>query len=533
MKLLPSLLCALAIGCGPSFGGSEGDTDGDTISDADESADQQADSDQDGTPDYRDVDSDNDCIPDRLEAGDADLDTSPIDSDNDGLADFRDVDSDGDGLPDRDEDTNCDGVLDPGESSARDPDTDDDGVSDLVEFAAGTDPRDPADNPQARGDFVFVVPYEDDPIPAEDDLNFGTDIQIADVYVLADLSGSMSDELSSIRNNFDTVLSNLTCPPLGTGTPGSCIRDLWSGLGTFTYAGRNPFEHRVDIQPNPSVISGNMPGSDNGSCPSSGCVEPHLLAAYSAVTGQGSSGAGCPNTDFYQERFSCTGSPAGPDGVGYPCFRKDALPVVLLATDEPPSTQYSCPGFGSLGMAASGIGAKIIGIRGDPDGGESQLIADLSTIATSTGAVDQNNQPLVFKGYNSGAATAIEDGVRTLVGGIPLTVSGHPTDDPSDSVDAVASFVDHIETLQLGTPECQSGLPEQDTDGDGYADVFTQVVAGTPVCWKVVARSNTDVPGTDSPTVYQATLDVYGDGVTLLDQRRIFFVVPPLTPSVE
>ena len=42
-------------------------------------------------------------------------------------------------------------------------DSDMDGVSDLIEVGAGTDPLNAADNPRARGDFVFVVPYDEGP----------------------------------------------------------------------------------------------------------------------------------------------------------------------------------------------------------------------------------------------------------------------------------------------------------------------------------------------------------------------------------
>ena len=58
------------------------------------------DADNDGTIDALDDDSDDDGIPDSVEAGDAVLATDPVDSDGDGVADFRDPDSDDDGIPD-------------------------------------------------------------------------------------------------------------------------------------------------------------------------------------------------------------------------------------------------------------------------------------------------------------------------------------------------------------------------------------------------------------------------------------------------
>ncbi len=177
-------------GCG--FGGTEGgsddpnqlvswkDEDGDTILDLDEgyvdpadvdSADEESgistDSDEDETPDYQDLDSDDDGIDDDVEAGDAEVITLPWDSDLDGTPDFRDLDSDDNCIDDEDEgskdgddddirnyadlDDDGDGILDTieigadcavldsdgdGDPDYRDEDSDNDGASDAIE--AGT-----------------------------------------------------------------------------------------------------------------------------------------------------------------------------------------------------------------------------------------------------------------------------------------------------------------------------------------------------------------------------------------------------------
>ncbi len=111
------------------------DQDGDTILDVHEGS---ADADGDGTPNYLDLDSDGDTIPDEVEAGDADLLTFPRDADGDGLADFVDPDSDDNGIPDLVEagvnplaplDFDGDGVAD-----YADPDNDGDRIADVVEI---------------------------------------------------------------------------------------------------------------------------------------------------------------------------------------------------------------------------------------------------------------------------------------------------------------------------------------------------------------------------------------------------------------
>jgi hypothetical protein len=537
------------------------DDDGDNISDGDELGPDPAapvDSDGDTLPDFRDADSDNDSIGDRFEGltdfdGDLignylDLDSDddcrpdsveaggdpPLDSDGDSRFDFVDRDSDDDGIADQAEDSNCNGLVDAGETSPIDPDSDGDGASDLVESAAGTDPTNGSDNPQANGDFVFIEPFERAQSPTEDDLDFQTRLQAIDLYVVLDRSGSMSTEISSIKTNLATVVQNLTCPPLGSGDPSTCIPDLWAGAATvgYSHSGSATFQHHVDLQPNPNFSS--VPITEPGS--SSGSREPLNFALWASVTGNGTASAGCGSViDTVPARSTCTGSPAQSGGFltfGYPCFRWGALPVVLLATDEPPISTgdtEKCPTWSTVvAPTFTGLSAKFVGIRGDTLQGNTA--GDLATMATSTGAVDaaSGNTPLVFDGSGSNAAAAIEDGIRTLANGIPLDMSAVASDDPSDgSVDAVAAFVDHLETLQLGTADCASGLVDVDSNSDTFRDQFLDVRAGTPVCWKIVSRMNTTVPATDQPQLFRATISVFGDGVTVLDSRDVFFLVPP------
>lgn len=110
------------------------DSDNDTIRDTDDGF---TDADGDGTPNYLDTDSDNDSIPDSVEAGDSSPATKPVDSDRDLTPDFLDTDSDADAVRDADEagpngaqplDTDRDTVFD-----FRDTDADGDSLLDAVE----------------------------------------------------------------------------------------------------------------------------------------------------------------------------------------------------------------------------------------------------------------------------------------------------------------------------------------------------------------------------------------------------------------
>ncbi len=132
------------------------DLDGDGV------ADNPVDTDNDGTPDFQDLDSDNDGLNDIVEAGNPDVDgngiiddptdtdgdgladsvdpdnggtlTTPPDIDSDGAVDYRDLDSDNDGIPDLVEGGLDPEVVDPDGNGIIDtPDTDNDGIPDIVD----------------------------------------------------------------------------------------------------------------------------------------------------------------------------------------------------------------------------------------------------------------------------------------------------------------------------------------------------------------------------------------------------------------
>ncbi len=122
----------------------DGDDDNDGISNILEGSDKETDTDGDGTPDYKDTDSDNNGVLDLVEVG---IPAIPSDSDSDGIPNFKDTDDDGNGRPDTDEigsnpqsPTNTDGQDLP---NYQDLDDDNDGIIDRNEI--GSNPRSPVD----------------------------------------------------------------------------------------------------------------------------------------------------------------------------------------------------------------------------------------------------------------------------------------------------------------------------------------------------------------------------------------------------
>jgi hypothetical protein len=519
----------------------ERDQDRDGISDLDEGIDIARDSDGDGAPDHRDVDSDDDTIGDvyelrvdtdvdgavdaldldsdadglldRDEAGDADVATSPIDSDGDAVFDFRDPDSDGDGLSDHEEAfvRHTSPVLG---------DSDGDGVSDLIEVAAGTDAVNPEDNPPARGDFVFVVPFEQPPSPTSDTLSFRTRIQLADLYFLFDRSGSMGGEIGALGAATSTLVSELTCASstractrdsqcdggqicgvrrtcIEDPSFASCIASPFTGAGWYLDGYVNVMGLQADPSRTASALSFGVEGADEW-------LYRALWGVVDPVRAPGNEGA------------CITG------GIGCPAFRSDAVRILVAFTDE------NSDGPESVDQAASALrdaGVTLIGIwAGSPSALER---AALTEVVRRSGSLDRRGQPLMFDGLDAAAVPAVRAAIREIVEGVPLRVTIAATDEVGDDGDARA-FLSHF----VARSDTCGRAASEDTDRDGFADTFPSATPGTEVCWDVVAATNTTVAPIDRPQLFHARLAVSGDG-SPLDARSVYFLVPPRAPEIE
>ena len=497
----------------------DADSDNDFISDGDERPRSAGvaipDVDGDGIPDWRDDDTDGDGISDADEAGDRLLETPPVDTDEDGIPDFRDVDSDNDGLPDRLE---VEVGTDP-----LDADSDDDGVSDLIEVGAGTDPLDDTVNPRTRGDFVFVMPYREPAEPTRDTLEFRTNIQFADAYFLFDITGSMSTEISAMKNAITSVIDELSCTDFGTPCTGDgecaaeqvcsaagscisnprltgCIASLHTGVGTFD---GNPGSYRnlLRLQGDPAETQRRIPGSANG-----GGGNEILFEAVACVA----------------DPTACSASECVPGGIGCPSFRPEAKRILIGVTDEP----NGCPSCGINTAAQAGgrlLDEDILFIGVDADA-RATPETDLKAIASAANSFNRDGEPFYVQGDESAIVTVVTDSIREIALNIDLFVDALGEDLPGDDGNAL-QFVDRLEVNLADTEDCTSA-PVTDTDGDGFDDAFPNLLPGTPVCWDVVARQNDFVRGIERPQVFVARVIVRGDG-SVLDTRRVFFLVPP------
>ena len=498
------------------------DSDDDLILDGDEFG---ADTDGDGLFDHEDLDTDNDGILDEDEAGDFDVFSAPIDSDDDGVPDFRDPDSDNDGLSDRFEDENG---LDPTLS-----DTDGDGVDDLVESAAGTDPLDDSDSPRTRGNFVFIVDFEEPPDPTRDTLDFATSIQNADVYFLMDETGSMGGSISSLASGIADLISRVR----------GVIPNSWFGLGGFRDYPTSPYgsagvdlayEHYLDMTDDTAVAMGAAGGVYEPAGGSDG-AESHGQAIWSAITGD--------ELFAVPSRADNDAFPACPaERFGYPCFRDDAVPIIVLISDiymhHGPGGSNAYTGitpepitYDEMVRVAVANRVRVTGIIQGSGFGTTQT--EFDQLATDTLAVDDMGMPLVENFMGGTISDAVVRNIQTLAEQSRLDVTAEFRDDPTDSVDTMVAFFDHLEANPMGNRVrgCQARVAE-DRDGDGVLDTFPNVRTDDRVCFDVYPRQNDTVMRTMDPQLVRATVAVIGDGFTELDSRDVFFLVPPEPPEI-
>ncbi|MBI4701129.1 MAG: hypothetical protein HY744_08225 [Deltaproteobacteria bacterium] len=509
------------------------DSDGDTISDKEEGAGD--DTDKDGFSDRYDLDSDNDQFTDAVEAGDEKIETPAVDTDEDGKPDFRDPDSDSDGVSDLDE---FNAKTDPKKQ-----DTDGDGVSDLIEIAGGYDPLDPNVNPKSKGDFVFVVPYQDTSVPDKDTLEFATSIQFADVYFSFDTTGSMVAELAAMKNpvkGVPAIMEALRCKqfgplvcqkdsecgqdlvcfaskciedPIKANAGAGCVPDMWTGAGRFDNC--NTYTNLVHLQPDPqktaSVIPGTGGGGQEAIVQAAGCVaNPNVCGAK-----------------------GCSHDPSVLNPVGCPGFRPDAVRILMQITDADNQASNTCLPY-KIADAGNDLKAqdiKFVCLHGtDDDGGANNGCTTPKDCAEKIGiaadTVDKNNKPFVYYALDAGVVDAAKKGVLELVRGVPLNVTIEATDEPNDAGDAL-QFIDYLVVNVSGAGKCTVVSPTADTNQDGFDDSFPALLGGTPVCWDVIpVQKQSTVPPADKPQLFTAKLTVKGDG-SPLDDRQVFFLVPP------
>ena len=570
-------------GCGTA---DKTDDDGDTISNFHEGKADKIDTDGDGTADYLDTDSDNDGILDSVEAGDTNVVTPPVDSDGDGVGDWRDLDSDNDSLLDKFESTySVPGHSLPGKihTDTTLPDTDGDSFTDAEEEAAGTDPLDPTSYPTTIGGFSFDLPYKG--LPRTQELTFKPRIQKADVVFLHDTTGSMSATIDGVRKNLKSIGTSLSAKISDTAFGVADHKDF--AVGSHGSGTDYPFrlDQRVttklaDVQAALDALTSG--GGDD-------LPEAQIEAMYQTLVGSGFKSL---TGTVWTPKFDATvgfDATKGNGTIGGMGFRKDSLPIVILASDAtfhhaPGDTeapvlsgasgpdQYLASEFGTTDDtkphtvkqtldAFAAIGAKFMGISvedydttgANPDSPRHQM----EYFAAKTGAAIPATGTTCPNGVGGVAIPAVDDGTGKKV--CPLVFSTNSTGAGVDTaiVDAISKFVSYVsfKTIWLEARKTSSGTFDETKffnkgipvsygtplpsgcsspsiadllpapSGDGTYDSFTSVCPGTSVTFELVMQNNV-VPATCADQIFAFKVVVIGDKTTETDSRIVTVRVP-------
>ncbi|MBI5489799.1 MAG: hypothetical protein HY905_20865 [Deltaproteobacteria bacterium] len=492
------------------------DTDGDTIADQYEGV--TVDSDGDTVLNYLDDDSDGDTIPDATEADNGgDFCNYPRDSDGDAVIDALDSDSDNDGLLDADE--RAEGT------DARNPDTDGDGVTDLGEVAYGSSPTDPSSTVDPD-DFFVILPYMDPPQTRE--LTFGTNLQVADVYFLMDSTGSMSSAITNVVSSLSSTIvpalrDEIDNVQMGVGACNDYPVSPYGDDGSWTGSLDMPYWHDQNITPDDGAVQAALQwvldrprgyGADG--------EESYVPALWMTASGLGRSEGGafipdqeCPSLD----------DPSPPQG--YPCFRPGALPIIIMVGDAPFHNgpggympyDFGGPTYDEAVSELLGIGARVIGVYVNNWDTSGTAQAHQEQLATDTGTVDADGNPLVSFSSDGSVSSDIVDMIHTLANFTPQDVSTETEDGPDPDLYGF----DARQFIKAITPV--TAFP---ADGFDRMDetTFYHVQPGTMVTFDV-RFENTDFPPQATAAVFEATIVVVGNGVARLSSRTVIIIVPP------
>lgn len=364
---------------------------------------------------------------------------------------------------------------------------------------------------------VPCIELDPDAGPVELPLDTQVEVGRADVVFLVDVTASMDQEIEQIKDNLRDRLA-----------PGirDTIRDARLGVATFADfpvgpcgdPGDVPFTLNLPVTDDVARVQAAVSAIETAQGRDS--PEAQVEGLYQIATGEG-------RGTFVPPSFGC---PRG--GFGYPCFREDALPIVLLFTDAPfhngprGSNPYECPlpvtpaRYEQAVAALDERGIRVMGLYSGPGEGRD----DLEAIARDTGALN-DGVPIVFDIGETGSrlSEGVIQSIRTLASVIELDIDVVLIDpEPRDGVDP-REFVDRVVPLRA---EPMSGVGEIDV----AAGVFRRVRTGTRVVFQLSLRNDAVAPGV-GPQRFLLEIVFRGDGRQRLDSRLIEIVVPGLDGS--
>lgn len=370
----------------------------------------------------------------------------------------------------------------------------------------------PPDVPFVPPDVCVELPPREPPEFVE--VSFISRVSTADVYFLVDVTGSMGEEITGIQEALRGVLvpgiaaeiddvrfsvaqfADFPREPYGSSGTDEVLRLLVGSTSDVTAV--QDAVNRLTLQS----------GNDGPEC--------SVEALYLSASGEGLPG-------FVPPR-SCPVATS----VGYPCFRREGTPIVLLFTDAPShngpfgANPYDPVVLGGLRPHSyddavrelRGIGAKVLGLFSG--GGDREALEFLQTLARDTGAVRPDGSPVVFDIGTDGRRLegSVIEAIRTLVDEVPIDIEIRTEDEPGDAFDAL-EFVTGVETIAARPP---SGAVQ-------LADRFLDVTPGTEVSFRVYL-ANERIERTEEVQRYRLRVVLIGDGAARLRDTVVEVVIP-------
>lgn len=278
------------------------------------------------------------------------------------------------------------------------------------------------------------VPPNGQPLRAN--LTLPVELSVVDLFFLIDASGSMSDEIDNVRarlRNFvvPRVRDKIAGAAFGLGFIGEFPVEPHGGEGD-----PHPYELRVPITSDALRLEGaldGVPDWSNGDFP-----ESQVEGLFQVATGDGLE-------PFITPSFGCTNG-----GEGGACFRRDALPVVMLITDapfhngppgiDPVAPYHFTPAPHTYQQTLDALHARnivVIGLGASDSIGPSPL-PHLTAIARDSGAIDSDGTAMAFAIGEGGdrVGNAIVSAIEELASGLPLDVDAFARDGIGDDLDA-------------------------------------------------------------------------------------------------
>jgi len=381
------------------------------------------------------------------------------------------VDSDNDGIPDGVEDSNCNGVLDAGETDPNNPDTDGDGLQDGTELGVTTPVPDPdGAGPLTGTNLALFVPDADTATTTDPRDRDSDDDGLADGAEDANANGRF-DAGESDPNNPDTDGDGLL-----DGTERGITAPIPDPDGAGPLRGTNPALFVADADPATTTSPFDIDSDDDG-----------LADGVEDVNANGRLDAGETDPsrvdtdgDGLQDgtELGVTTSLADPDGSG-PLLATD--PAVFIADLDPETTSDPL----DLDSDDDGLGdgvedANANGRLDAEEGGPALLTAN--TTPPETDAVNADTD-----------GDGIQDGTEL---GVTTPIADPDGPGPLKGTD-LAVFIPDAD------PTTQTNPLAVDSDGDGIADGIEDANANgayEPDQGEYDPRDPGSAPGAGQPT---------------------------------